>query len=54
MSKFENYFIISHIKKAIWNLECANKLQPGIIPEKTIEDLKLKLLELKLIKKEDD
>lgn len=47
MCNTKEKFIISHIKKAIWNLECANKLQSDTINIALINELKLKLIELK-------
>lgn len=38
--KIINSFIISHLKKAIWNLECANNLKPNTIDIVTIIELK--------------
>jgi hypothetical protein len=46
--KVENCFLISHLKKAIWNLECANKLHSNTIDENIIEELKTLLLVLKV------
>lgn len=51
MNKVEFAFLKSHIKKAIWDLECANKLKPGIIDEKLIVELKETLI---LIRSRED
>ena len=40
MNKAVLSFVINHLDKAIWNLECANKLDPGIIPKETIASIK--------------
>jgi hypothetical protein len=45
--KIEDYFVISDVKRAIWYLECANKLRPNTIDETTIIELKLALADLK-------
>ena len=37
-------FTISHIKKAIWELSCINRLKPNTIDSKIIEELKLTLM----------
>jgi hypothetical protein len=52
--KFENCFVISNIKNAIWYLECANKLKPNTIDEATIIELKLLLADLKEQKESGD
>lgn len=48
MNKVEFTFVKSHIKKAVWNLECANKTSSDgvVIPVDLIEELKILLLEL--------
>ena len=46
MNKFEFAFLKSHIKKAIWNLECANKLKPGKVNKELIVELKVILQNL--------
>ena len=51
MNKVEAAFLKSHIKKAIWYLECANKLKSNCIDSKLIDELKFKLLELKIEEK---
>ena len=48
MNKIELAFLKSHIKKAIYELETANKLLPDVIDIELISELKLKLLELKI------
>jgi hypothetical protein len=45
MNKAVLSFVISHLDKAIWNLECANKLDPGSVPEDVIENLRSTLSE---------
>lgn len=45
MDKFTLSFAISHLDKAIWNLECANKLDPGSVPKEVIENLRTTLSE---------
>ena len=52
MNKYTLMFAISHLKKAIWDLECANKLVQNAIDQKLIEDLKSQLIELKIKKEE--
>ena len=44
MNKIESKFIKSNIKKAIWNLECANRIIEGTIDKEIIEELKTQLL----------
>lgn len=51
MNKVEFAFLKSHIKKAIYELEVANKLKPDCIDSKLIDELKLKLVELKIEEK---
>ena len=46
MNKIEFAFLKSHIKKAIWYLECANKLKPNCIDENLILELKIILVKL--------
>lgn len=48
MNKVEFTFVKSHLKKAIYNLECANKLSSDgvVIDSEIIEELKILLLEL--------
>lgn len=46
-NKFELCFVLSHLKRAIWNLECANKLKEGTIDQKVIDDLKTEVILLK-------
>ncbi len=43
-------FVISHLKKAIYNLESANRLteNPDFIDAKTIDELKLLLVETQI------
>jgi hypothetical protein len=48
MNKVESAFLKSNIKKAIWYLECANKISPGSVDEKIIEELKMTLLLIKI------
>ena len=48
LNKCELAFLLSHLKKAIYNLECANKLVPNSIDEKLIEELKCILIEYKI------
>ena len=43
MNKIELAFLKSHIRKAIYELETANKLKPGCIDEDTIIYLKIQL-----------
>ena len=45
MNKVLTKFVVSHIKKAIYEIECANKLAPGTVGDETIQELKLCLLE---------
>ena len=54
MNKVELKFLISHIKKAIFNLECANKFKANSVDSKTIEELKLILFEHQLKLKEEE
>ena len=54
MNKVELRFLISHIKKAIFNLECANKFKEGSVDTKVIEELKLVLFEHQLKLKEEE
>ena len=50
MNKIQLAFVKSHIKKAIYNLECANKIVEDsvVVDKKLIEELKLFLLELEI------
>ena len=41
MNNIELKFFISHLKKAIWNLECAQKFEENEFIKKTIEELKI-------------
>jgi hypothetical protein len=42
-------FIISHLKKAIYNLECAKKLsQEELFEQDVLKELKLTLIELQI------
>ena len=52
--KIENCFVISNVKKAIWNLECANRLRPNTVDKATIVELKLVLADLKEQKESGD
>lgn len=47
MNKCIFAFVISHLKKAIYNLECANKLNPNTIDVALISELKSQLILLK-------
>ena len=40
MNKAILSFVISHLDKALWNLECANKLDPGVVPDEIITSIK--------------
>lgn len=40
MCRVTDAFIKSHIKKALWNLECADKLEPNPDIKRLIEELK--------------
>ena len=46
MNKCELAFLKSHIKKAIFELETANKMCPNLIDESTIVELKIILTSL--------
>lgn len=46
MNNIELCFLKSHIRKAIFELETANKMCPNIIDESTIVELKIKLSQL--------
>ena len=43
MNKFIFALIKSNIKKAIWDLECVNKLRPNTVDEELINKIKLTL-----------
>lgn len=38
-----NYFVISHLKQAIYDLETANKLKSDVVDLKLIEQIKVVL-----------
>ena len=40
MNKAVTAFVIQHLDKALWNLECANKLAPGSIPEEMLSHIR--------------
>lgn len=44
MNKCIFAFVISHLKKAIFKLECVNKLVPNTVDEKVINELKTTLI----------
>ena len=46
MNRVEFAFLKSHLKKAVYELETANRLKPGCIDEATIIEIKIKLQEL--------
>lgn len=54
MNKVELKFLISYIKKAIFNLECANRLKANSVDSKVIDELKLTLFEHQLKLKEEE
>lgn len=45
--KFILSFVISHLKKAIYELECTNKLKPNTIDTALINELKTQLILIK-------
>lgn len=53
MNKVEIKFFLSHIRKAIWNLECAKKFDFEAIDDKIIEELKYKLIGYEIKLKEE-
>ena len=48
MNKCVQAFIISHLKKAIYNLECVNKLEKNTVDVASIIELKLLLEKVSL------
>ena len=53
MDKVVSKFVISNLKKAIYNLECANKLAPGCVDDEILEELNFILLEVRLNLREE-
>ena len=47
MNKFTFCFVISHLKRAIYELEVANKLNPNTVDVAIINELKSQLILLK-------
>ena len=45
MNKFVFAFLKSHLKKAIYELKVANKIEPNVVDEKLIKELELVLID---------